>query len=180
MTNPASGWAACVLLTIGACAKPAPVASAPNENGASEPTVLEEPLDAAPQQRRGPACDPIDPCGAPMGKGMLCGEMDSGCPNTTAYCSCRPGLICQDRTCIELGDEILLEAFVRCGDSSRLGQAADVPGTTCSLACNAHGFDGCSHRVGQAGFETCKEQQQRSGGCEDVFGPGWSTECVCD
>lgn len=72
------------------------------------------------------------------------------------------------------------EAFVRCGDSTRLGQTRPVAGATCSQACQAFGLK-CLHRAAQANLDACTPAApERSGTCDDVFQPSWSSQCVCE
>ncbi|MBL8920994.1 MAG: hypothetical protein JNJ54_19175 [Myxococcaceae bacterium] len=72
------------------------------------------------------------------------------------------------------------DAFVRCPDSTRLGQTKPAGGVTCAQACKAFGL-ACLHRAAQADLSACTPSSpERSGSCADVFAPGWSSQCVCE
>lgn len=74
----------------------------------------------------------------------------------------------------------LREAFVRCGDSGRLGQTKPVSGVTCAQACRAYGLK-CLSRAAQADLAACTPPSpERSGTCDDVFAASWSSQCVCE
>lgn len=71
-----------------------------------------------------------------------------------------------------------IDGWIHCG-GDRFGQTASTAGVTCTQVCAAAGRE-CIHRAAQSDYDACAMPgSMRSGTCEDVFAPSWSSACLC-
>lgn len=126
----------------------------------------------------GPGCDDpqVEACVCDADPYCCTTRWDSICVDEVESLSCGSCSACASPN----EEALIVESFETCPGTTNVGQIAPAGGVTCEQVCCAMGFDGCEYRGPQADYDTCEyDVPPQTGSCSDVFGPTWSSQCVC-